>query len=64
MNALKLFLPSLLVAALAACAVGPDYKPLIRRRLTASMRKRPATIKRVSKRCGGSNSTTPRSINW
>ncbi|MDB5995704.1 MAG: transporter [Pseudomonas sp.] len=26
MNALKLFLPSLLVAALAACTVGPDYK--------------------------------------
>ncbi|VVP94031.1 Solvent efflux pump outer membrane protein SrpC [Pseudomonas fluorescens] len=26
MNALKLFLPSLLVTALAACAVGPDYK--------------------------------------
>jgi multidrug efflux system outer membrane protein len=26
MNAFKLFLPSLLVAALAACTVGPDYK--------------------------------------
>lgn len=26
MNALKLFLPSLLVTALAACTVGPDYK--------------------------------------
>lgn len=26
MNAVKLFLPSLLVLALAACAVGPDYK--------------------------------------
>jgi multidrug efflux system outer membrane protein len=26
MSALKLFLPSLLVAALAACTVGPDYK--------------------------------------
>ncbi|RAI63053.1 TolC family protein [Pseudomonas fluorescens] len=26
MNAYKLFLPSLLVAALAACTVGPDYK--------------------------------------
>ena len=26
MNALKLFLPSLLVAALAACTVGPNYK--------------------------------------
>ena len=26
MSALKLFVPSLLVLALAACAVGPDYK--------------------------------------
>jgi multidrug efflux system outer membrane protein len=26
MNAFKLFLPSLLIAALAACTVGPDYK--------------------------------------
>ena len=26
MKAAKLFLPSLLVLALAACAVGPDYK--------------------------------------
>ena len=26
MNTLKLFLPSLLVVALGACTVGPDYK--------------------------------------
>jgi hypothetical protein len=60
MNALKLFLPSLLVTALAACTVGPTTRPLIRRRPTAFMPKPPTTISRDSKRCGGNSSTTPR----
>ena len=66
---LKAFLPSLLVLALSACAVGPDYKtpatePANITTATDGGPARKTSTVRVSKASGGSSSKTRRSTNW
>ncbi len=63
---LKAFLPSLLVLALSACAVGPDYKTPATEpaNITTATDGAATSTARVSKASGGSSSKTRPSTSW